>query len=344
MAEVLLRRIGAAINQSNIKCLIITNNTNWIVPKSKDQKFHVRIFGSGGGGGDGGGGGGWMNNAILTLPKGSIINIIIGNNTKVNTVGGTTSFGAYLSANGGKPPSAGIGGEGGSGGGGYHGGNGGRGHQFGGGGGGGGVAHIGRVQSNITITNGGNGGAGGIWGGGGGGGGRAIVNTSIAYGGAGGTKGTYGGAGGNGQTQSSGANGTNTIYSGEEFRGFGLGGVYSPKSSVSGICSSYSGGHGGGGYGGNGGCSTSGGSAEPGPYNGSYADSGGGGGGYGADGADSGGYADHRCGGGGGGYGDHPTGSGGGGYGPGGYGRGGGDKRTENTYGNPGICIIQYYI
>ena len=172
------------------KTEIITQNSIWEVPDTIDlsRGVSVRIFGGGGGGTSStGGGGGYMNNAILNnLEIGQRIQINIGtggiydnkhiyfNNysdyTSINpdTVGGTTFFGNYLSANGGTAFSwvkdlynstIYIGGSGGSGGGclsrpstwSPNGGSGGTGHQFGGGGGK-------------------YGGDGGYWGGGGGGG------------------------------------------------------------------------------------------------------------------------------------------------------------------------------
>ena len=66
---------------------IILEDTNWVAPKAKNQKFSVRIFGGGGGGGTSnsntnnegsGGGGGWMNNALLNIPAGTSVQISIG--------------------------------------------------------------------------------------------------------------------------------------------------------------------------------------------------------------------------------------------------------------------------
>ena len=183
------------------KIALITENTVWTVPWAEDNKFDVRIFGGGGGGytgstASGGGGGGWMNNAELELNYGDDIIITIGAGGNVQGSGGTTSFGSYLSANGG---GAGLrGGNGGSGGGGvlhynalnmsnnpttvmyYRGGNGG---QFGGGspggsggpwggGAGGSVVYVrmncnnGLRSNNCFIA--GNPGIGGIYGGNGG--------------------------------------------------------------------------------------------------------------------------------------------------------------------------------
>ena len=127
-----------------------TSNTSWVVP-NHNGPVSVRIFGGGGAGAEhsgGGGGGGWMNNGDLTLANGSSIPITIGaggiTNYKGNYdggAGGSSSFGIWLSANGGEGGEfsqygQGNGGDGGSGGGGGWNGSGGRGYQFGGGGGG----------------------------------------------------------------------------------------------------------------------------------------------------------------------------------------------------------------
>lgn len=116
MGEALLTRPGGADGGSSggktLMTEIITEDKLWTVPKAKDQSFSVRIFGGGGcGGSAGGGGGGWMNNSILNLTAGEVIDIKIGpggmNNYNSYT-GGTTLFGKYLSALGG---TSGIGGN-----------------------------------------------------------------------------------------------------------------------------------------------------------------------------------------------------------------------------------------
>ena len=164
MAEAIISRRGYGIDgKPQLRTETITGNTNWIVPLTRgNNSISVRLFGGGAAGTQSyGGGGGWMNNGEFTnLTPNQIIQITIGDggNNIGTQSGGTTSFGTYLSANGG----SGI--NGGSGGGGWEGG---KGYQFGGGGG------------NA------NGGDGGIWGGGGGG---FYKN--------GGNGGTYGGGGG----------------------------------------------------------------------------------------------------------------------------------------------------
>lgn len=327
----------------------ITSNTTWTVPNHKGD-ISVRIFG-GGGGGDHfmGGGGGWMNNADLTIANGEAVRITIGRGGLANTsAGGTSSFGSYLSANGGTLNSYinrnWYAGSGGSGGGGEYGGIG---YQFGGGGG---------------IYGGGN---GGIWGGGGGCGGyEGNAGNGGTYGGGGGgyNKGGRGGTyGGNGASGSNSAgyvktkaeNGTNTIGNnsvpnncqgpgttpgtnwsgGGGFGGRGGGSVY--------------GGGGGGGYGGNGGWGVRTMANTEGGGGGGYghgADGGnllGGGGGYFARGG-SGSYTQSSA-----------RGGGGGSYGRGGNvgesgqfgGGGGGQDPDSDTVGSggDGICIIQYY-
>ena len=186
---------------------IITINTTFIVPNAIDNKFHVRIFGGGGGesyansiNSPSGGGSGWMNNGEFILNYGTSIAVKIGRGGSRGTTystngssGGTSSFGTYLSANGGEGAMMYKGGNGGAGGGG---GSfykiptdGGTGYQFGGGAG----------------YNGGTGGDGGIWGGGGGAGysftpsvidTEEDLNTRLVISGNGGNGGMYGGGGG----------------------------------------------------------------------------------------------------------------------------------------------------
>ena len=362
-------------------------NQDWTVPSgAKNNEFSVRIFGAGG---INSGGSGWMNNDVFTnLNPGQNIPIVIGPeisglrfNFSTGEDGGTSSFGTYLSANGGQGVNCGMpkhGGNGGSGG--YWGGTG---YQFGGGGG------------NTASNNGGNGGIwggggggcmhgghGGIYGGGGGGGYRYKANggNGGTYGGGGGAGmysnndgyfgrgGTYGGNGGN--KTSTAKNGINTStwtnvtkddITGAYFRGWGRAGT------------SYIGG--GGGFGGNGGNGTTyrengtgGGGGGYGSNGGNYADSlyGSGGGGYGGDGGGGDPYSGGAAGGG---YGKVSVGKkGGGGYycpgggingqsGGGGIGiwqngnlvatfASGGYRDTNNFWyaAESGICIIQYYV
>ena len=347
MSEVVISRRGGAGGNPNagknltLQTSMYTINTLFTVPESVDGNFMVRIFGGGGGGcygrnSDGnfgaGGGGGWMNNGTLKLSKGSQIQIIIGSGgnklgrVKSNSTadsGGTSSFGSYLSAFGGRGGSTifdysaihTIGGYGGSGGGGAVGGDG---YQFGGGGG--------------YQEDGGNGGA---WGGGGGGG------DMYSTGGSGGTYG--GGGGGNINFGSSGwYSNTNTIgwtnvithfMNNSYARGSGSNGIgeYHALGGIGGYGGrggdgkQQTGGGGGGGYGGDGGY-CSGGGGGLGGDGGAFS---GGGGGY----FSSGAGGDTNCGGGGGSYGSGSltstaTYGGGGGY---------------DGNGGSGICFVQWY-
>lgn len=143
----------------------ICRSTQWYAPKAVNQLFRVFCVGGGGAGGNGsdqfystgdyagGGGGGSGYTAIkdLTITEGTLLSIICGAGG-IASDGGTTSFGSYITANGGKKGSdatttkCGDGGNGGAGGGGgaskygsstIVSGNGGDGGQVGGGGGGG---------------------------------------------------------------------------------------------------------------------------------------------------------------------------------------------------------------
>lgn len=365
MAEAIISRRGKA-NGSSGRGELITQtfsaNTSFNVPAAINNSFYVTIFG-GGGGSNGinsaGGGGGWMNNGELELTAGSVVPITIGKGGNFNSQsGGTSSFGAYLSANGGSGQTtiynvtsrrtfiACTGGNGGAGGGAYicsfsfeNNYKGGTGFQFGGGGpygnggayggGGGGIAVSG--NENVRFNDG-------------------TTDTSASYSGLSyGIGGTYGGNGGgrlnfrnNSETlNTSGRNGTNTINDSnivENLQGPGFGGIgsrlYSHRSN-----NSYAGG-GGGGYGGNGGTTTNnfiytrdncydGIALRPGGYYSAYNGyqifyicGSGGGGGYKADGGSGNGYAS----GGGGGYGQYGHGGNGihlkGGGGGGSYGKG----------------------
>ena len=118
MSEAIIARRSGGLRLKVSKSLrteTITFNTNWTVPNAINNAFDVRIFGGGGrGASSGGGGGGWMNNATLTLTPGDNISITIGagGNNEFHRTGGTTSFGTYLSANGGETLNGGSGGGG----------------------------------------------------------------------------------------------------------------------------------------------------------------------------------------------------------------------------------------
>lgn len=184
---------GFGNSGGTLTTLVFTNNEIWTVPSNIiGNDVSVRIFGGGGGGRSSretigtasGGGSGWMNNEILKLSPGEVINITIGDGglgdhcwgwngacSPSCTSGGTTSFGQYLVANGGEAGSNNGGGNGGAGGGGlWYKGSGGDGYMFGGGGS--------TMGYDLAYNHGGN---GGPWGGGGGGGGCGGI-----YGGGGG--------------------------------------------------------------------------------------------------------------------------------------------------------------
>ena len=184
MSEAIISRRGyTAEGKPEWHTETITGSTTWTVPKTIKGNISVLIFGGGGSGLSpnsdnvcGGGGSGWMNNGEFSIAGGTQIPITIGNGGSLaGQSGGTTTFGTYLSANGGVNGGYSLmrfyGGSGGAGGGGSD--DGGTGYQFGGGGG--------KFRS---------GGRGGTWGGGGGSG---LELRSASDGGDGGT---YGGGGG----------------------------------------------------------------------------------------------------------------------------------------------------
>lgn len=284
-------RKGGEYSTSKLVTEIFLSNAIWFVPSNAvNNTFSVRIFGGGGSGAilnypidrmvydRLGGGGGWMNNGDIVLTPGESIFINIGSGGKAissyyfqdnelkqyfrGVSGGTSFFGNYLSANGGRGPSATpgssycTGGSGGSGGSGESSSLGPAGYQFGGGGG----------------ASSGSGGNGGPWGGGGGG----------SYGSSIGCGGQYGGNGGTRDILAE--DGTNTIgwtnvgqeLNGEYIVGYGKAGIGSNA--------------GGGGFGGNGGYNWGGG----GGYGADGGNNVGGGGGYG-----KGGYGGSNHGGGG---------------------------------------------
>ena len=108
------------------KYVIINTSQLWTVPLAKNNEFSVRIFGGGAGmsawyneylngkidqinvNGTVGGGSGYMNNTIVTLNEYDQVQVSIGAGGGTNTAGGTTAFGTYLSATGGKGPNGGA--------------------------------------------------------------------------------------------------------------------------------------------------------------------------------------------------------------------------------------------
>ena len=212
MAEAIISRRGYnASGKPELRTETITGSTNWTVPKHVGN-ISVRIFGAGGSAYMSGAGG-WMNNGEFNnLTVNQSITITIGKG-KNQSIGGTTSFGTYLSANGGGGRDGGAGGPGGNG------------YQFGGGvggdggmwGGGGGGYSIG---NSVYKANGSN---GGMYGGGGGGSPLVSYRYSSADYSGGGNGGTYGGGGG-------GASALRFYYNGREasltYGNFGIGGTY----------------------------------------------------------------------------------------------------------------------
>lgn len=307
---------------------IITETTSWKVPEYVGS-IGVRLFGGGAGGQNGnaggvmlivycsgsGGGGGHMafGNIKPRVGENVIITIGAGGSAPATSTaelwggsGGTTSFGNYLSANGGSKANGGSGGGDGN-----IKNNGGNGSY---GGGGGGCRH-----SSSTGTYYSNGGNGGTYGGGGYGyhGGSArngMFTSAYRYGAGYMANATSTGAGG----------GLSTKGMGLDFEGEGKAGS-----------------GGGGGYGGNGGSSGGGGYGSSGG-NGTT-EIGGGGGGYGGNGGHGG--VNNYGGGGGGGYGASGNGGSGGnnaGYAAGGC---GGDMgySTSGQAGGGGVCVLSYW-
>ena len=208
----------------------ITTSQTYTIPNHIGN-ISVRLFGGGGGGSlVHGGGSGYMNNGELTIPNGTRVSIVIGTGGNGNSAyengafgnaGESSSFGVYLSANGGGGASYTKGGDGGSGGA-----FGGRGYQFGGGfgggdggtwgGGGGGITNYDMMTDIIGVYN------------------RAIKNTSRAgnfarnlfqsakyyYGGNGGQ---YGGGGGSAYFPYDGLYSTGNGGDGGEYGGGGGG-------------------------------------------------------------------------------------------------------------------------
>ena len=132
MAEAIIsRRGGGGASGGNLQTEIISFNTIWVAPAHKGN-VSVRLFGGGASGArldlaqnehNGcqycGGGSGWMNNGEFNIPNGSQVVVTIGaggipnnpTNAEVQfNSGGTSSFGTYLSANGGSGMNGGAGG------------------------------------------------------------------------------------------------------------------------------------------------------------------------------------------------------------------------------------------
>lgn len=224
---------------------LVTSNKQWVCPSNIASKVCVRLFGGGGSGaygyasaysgydeyGGGGGGGGHMAYGEFNIAGGTSVSITIGNQN------GATSFGAYLSANGGASGSSQDGGNGGSGGGGGGISTGDVRISKGGTASYGGKGADGCYNNEIVLVNGSNGintssinnsylikgtaaggssskNSGNIAGGGGGGYGSNGGNagTVFSYGAGGGGGGGYGGKGGNGASRYNEQGGAGTGY------------------------------------------------------------------------------------------------------------------------------------
>lgn len=319
---------------------IITENMTWTVPEV-DGTVKVRLFGGGAGGSGGktggvsitmyytgeGGGGGHMAVRDLSLKYGDKIPITIGkggtagvntseaSSSRIGGTGGTTSFGTYLSVQGGSGVNGGTGG-------------------------GGGTVY--------TYTRGGNASYGG-----GGSGVRVVSGTWGEFYGSGGNGGTYGGGGAGGSDSTPGGTGRNgTFTASNQYAGGYSANATSSRAgagqNTTGLKLDFTGegkagsDGGGGGYGGNGNAGGGGYGADGGTRSGSgYRGGGGGGGGYGG----NGGNGDVNGGGGGGGYGlqghgadaTHTA-----GYAAGGCGGNGANKIAPKA-GGDGICILTYW-
>ena len=389
MAEAIISRRGYNASGKpyvpTLKTKTITASSYFDVPDTiVNNTLSVIICGGGGWGGyGGGGGGGYVNiNENIKVTPGQSIYVTIGaggNNSSMT--GGTTSFGTYLSANGGSNGGTnggngcsgggaiwsyygtGTGGTGsnyGGGGGGSN--NGGNGGTYGGGGGGGAYDGEGYRRGGHGGTYGGGGGAslvkyfyqainsnggnGGTYGGGGGGPATATSNNTSTPSSSGiwGRPGSsYGGNGGG--VNSNGNNGTNTIGNtsvDSNLRGYGNGGKLE-YTDIMWINKRYNSSSSWVNY-----CLRRGGGGGGG-FGGKGGNGGVGGGGYGGKGAD----ANGRTGGGGGGYFSDAIGMAGGGYYN--YCRAYINKYSNGTtvpdsvygYGSgvhDGACIIQYWI
>lgn len=109
MSDVIISRKGRSGGSGgNLITAYITSNMKYQVPEGiKNNELHVRIFGGGGWSNNWmmGGASGYMNNDVISVTPGEIINITIGEKG-----GGPTSFGTYLSASGGSESYGGSGG------------------------------------------------------------------------------------------------------------------------------------------------------------------------------------------------------------------------------------------
>ena len=185
MSEAIISRRGSKQGDPSTSYVyrmqMYTSSNMFTAPNATNNTFHITMIGGGGGGQSNnygsGGGSGWMNFGDIELNYGQIVPITVGAGGSAGQSGGSSSFGTYLSANGGETGTNNHGGNGGAGGGGGESGaGGGIGFQFGGGGSG--AVHISdyndMMQDGYQGRHGksfAKGGDGGPWGGGGGSGG-----------------------------------------------------------------------------------------------------------------------------------------------------------------------------
>ena len=121
MSEAIITRRGYGPEGKptmHVDTITAVGTTVWNVPNSLRGSVKVLLFGGGAASTIGsysgaffGGGSGWMNNGEFSITPGSQINIVIGAGGIFgtgSTAGGTSSFGTYLSANGGSGQSGGT--------------------------------------------------------------------------------------------------------------------------------------------------------------------------------------------------------------------------------------------
>jgi hypothetical protein len=204
-----------------------TASGTWTKPAGKDANtvVMIEVWGAGGGGGSGtrgggGGGGGYRRKFMRLSDLTATVSVTIGAGGAVNTAGGNTTFGPYLTAFGGGASNSSTPGGGGGGAGQTAAG----GAASGGTGGAGGGMLGGTGSSSSTTPTAGSDG----FGGGGGGGGNTASSTGFGVGAVGGNAidggGGGGGGSGNGASNNIGGNGGNSLNGGG---GGGGGGVTS---------------------------------------------------------------------------------------------------------------------
>ena len=168
MSEAIISRRGSKQGDPSTSYVyrmqMYTSSNMFTAPNATNNTFHITMIGGGGQSNNygSGGGSGWMNFGDIELNYGQIVPITVGAGGSAGQSGGSSSFGTYLSANGGETGTNNHGGNGGAGGGGGESGaGGGIGFQFGGGGS---YGHGGNGTGDVNGVYGG-GGSGGGYGG-----------------------------------------------------------------------------------------------------------------------------------------------------------------------------------